>query len=319
MKKISVVIALAISLLMPTHSQAAETKFLGGPLTNLDSATATVHIALSNFPTKAGLYLQECVESPVGTRPTLCNKAAELWVSTDKNASFAPTADIVFKPTGVFTSGTTLVDCTVSKCGVFLRFDHTAPTDVSEDQFIALTFKAGTPGTTTLPADEITATINGVALSSKQPIKLGYRAPATLAATSKAGAVLSYASLAPACALAGMQITALKGTGFCDIAITSAGTTTASGFTAHFPIELTLGVQSLVNFNAPTTLARGKKVVTTSLTNFGAQVTYKTTGGCTVSNGAITVKKGTCKILASAPGSPGLWKPLKTTYTIKGK
>jgi len=34
--------------------------------------------------------------------------------------------------------GTT--DCTTSKCGVFVRYDHTASADFSEDQFLPITF-----------------------------------------------------------------------------------------------------------------------------------------------------------------------------------
>ncbi|MEI7541200.1 MAG: hypothetical protein WCJ89_06945, partial [Actinomycetes bacterium] len=191
MKKIAVVVALLASMLVPAQAQAAQTGFLGGPLTNLDSP-ASIHIALSNFPTKGGLYVMECAEGVAGARPTVCNAAVQLWVSTDANASFKPTADIAFKPTSVFTGA----DCTVVKCGIFLRFDHTVPNDLTEDQFIALTFKAATPATVTLPNDEITATINGVQLSNKTPMKLAYRAPAVLAATSKAGAALTYVSLA---------------------------------------------------------------------------------------------------------------------------
>lgn len=318
MKKLAIVIALIAAAMIPTNAHAAQTKFMGGPLTNLDSP-ASIHIALSNFPTKGGLYVMECVEGVAGARPTLCNNAVQLWVSTANGASFAPTADIVFKPTATFTSGATAVDCTTTKCGIFLRYDHTVPGDTTEDQFIPLTFKAGSTATTTLAPDEITATINGAALSTKQPIKLGYRAPATLAATSKSGAALSYASLAPACSLNGMQIIALKGTGFCDIAVTSAGNATAAAVTAHFPIELTLGTQSLGNFTMPTILAANKKLTLPTETNFGAKVSYKTTGSCTVKNGAIAAKKGVCKIMISAPGSEGLWKPLNQSLTIKGK
>jgi len=139
MKKL-VLVALIVSLLSPVSAQAAETKFSGGPLTNLDYQGATVNIALSNVPAKGGLYIQQCVEAPAGSRSALCNKAIELWISTARGASFLPTAAIVFKPTGSFISGTTTVDCTVSKCGIFMRFDHTVPADFSEDQFFPLTF-----------------------------------------------------------------------------------------------------------------------------------------------------------------------------------
>ena len=173
MKKL-VLVALIASLLTPVSAQAAETKFVGGPLTNLDFQGATVNIQLSNVPAKGGLYIQQCVEAPAGTRSALCNKAVELWISTARGASFLPTAAIAFKPTGSFVSGTTTVDCTVSKCGIFMRFDHTVAADFSEDQFFPLTFKAAVAGSTTLAADEVTATINGVAVTTRAPATLGY-------------------------------------------------------------------------------------------------------------------------------------------------
>lgn len=310
MKKIAVVFALFASILVPTQAQAAQTGFIGGPLTNLDSP-ASIHIALSNFPTKGGLYVMECAEGAAGVRPTICNAAVQLWVSNDATATFKPTADIVFKPTATFTGA----DCTVVKCGIFLRYDHTVPNDLTEDQFIALTFKAGTSAVPTLASDEITATLNGAVLSNKVPLKLAYRAPAVLAATSKAGAALTYASLAPACALSDLKITALKGSGFCDIAVTSAGTATAAGITAHFPLELTLGTQTIGTVSASST----KKVKLPATTNFGETVTYLGTGSCTTTKNIVSAKKGTCTIVAGARGATDLYSPFNKRFVIKVK
>ena len=310
MKKIVAIFALFASIMVPTQAQAAQTGFMGGPLTNLDSP-ASIHIALSNFPTNGGLYVMQCVEGAAGMRPTICNAAVQLWVSTDANASFKPTADIVFKPTSTFTGA----DCTVVKCGIFLRYDHTVPNNFTEDQFIALTFKAGTPAPTTLAPDEITATINGMPLSTKTAYKLAYRAPAVLTATSKAGAVLTYQSLAPACALDSMKITVLKGTGFCDIAITSPGSSNSSSVTAHFPLELTLGTQTI----GVVTASSSKKIKLQSTTNFGEPVTYVATGSCTTSKNFVKAKKGTCTIVATANGATDLYNPLNKRFTIKVK
>lgn len=245
MKKIIVALALIGALLVPASANAAETKFTGAPLTNLDSQGATINIMLLGVPAKGGLYIQECVEAPAGTRSALCNTAVQLWISTARGASFLPTDVIKFKPTGSFVSGTTTVDCTVSKCGIFMRYDHTVPGDLTEDQFIPLTFKAATAENVTLPFDEITATINGVAVSTKAPITLGYRQLSTVAAISKAGAPLTFASIDPNCALKGTEITPLKGAGECAISVTSAGNTTAAGVTAILPIRLALGVQTI--------------------------------------------------------------------------
>jgi len=305
MKKLAVAIALIASMVLPTQAHAAQTSFMGGPLTNLDASTATVHIALGNFPKSGGLYIQECVQAAAGLRPTLCNNTVQLWISMSAGASFVPAADIVFKPTAAFNSGTTAIDCTVLKCGVFIRYDHTAPSDFTEDQFIALTFKPGVV-LSTKPVDEISATINGTELSSRAPMKISYRQLATLAATAKSGSALSYASLAPACALKAMAITALKASGYCDIAITSPGSLEFAPVTAHFPLELTLGVQTI-----PTIQVSGKRRTSVpKKTNFGEVVTYLGTGSCTVEKNIITAKKGTCIIVAGARGVDGLYSPL---------
>ncbi len=313
MKKIVVVTALVASLLVPAQAQAVETKFTGAPLSNLDSQGATITIMLLGVPAKGGLYIQECVEAPAGTRSALCNTAVQLWISTARGASFLPTDVIKLKPTGTFVSGTTTVDCTVSKCGIFMRYDHTVPGDLSEDQFIPLTFKAATTANVALPVDEITATINGVAVSTKAPITLGYRQLSTVSATSKAGATLTFASLDPNCALNGKEITPLKGSGECAISVTSTGNTTATGLTAILPIRLTLGVQTI-----PAITAR-KSVALAATTNFGQKVSYKATGNCSIMKNTLKAKKGTCTVSVTAAGQDGVFAPLSTKVVLKIK
>ena len=318
MKKL-VLVALIAALLAPVSAQAAETKFVGGPLTNLDSQGATINITLSNVPAKGGLYIQQCLEAPAGTRPAICNKAVELWISSARGASFLPTDTIKFKPTGSFVTGATTVDCTVQKCGIFMRFDHTVASDLSEDQFLPLTFKAAVAGTVTLPNDEITATINGVAVSTKAPITLSYRQFATVAATSKAGAPLTYASLAPACALTGTEITPLSGAGECAISVTSAGNATAAGVTVILPIRLALGKQTIGDFAFDKTAKSGSKLSLPSLTNFGEKITYKASGACSVALARVTFKKGKCTLTATAPAKMSSYSSLNAKFTITGK
>ena len=313
MKKIIVALALVGALLVPASANAAETKFTGAPLTNLDSQGATINIMLLGVPAKGGLYIQECVEAPAGTRSALCNTPVQLWISTARGASFLPTDVIKFKPTGSFVSGTTTVDCTVSKCGIFMRFDHTVPGDLSEDQFIPLTFKAATAENVALPVDEITATINGVVVSTKAPITLGYRQLSTVSAVSKAGATLTFASLDPNCALNGKEITPLKGSGECAISVTSAGNTTAAGVTAILPIRLALGVQTIP------AIAAKKSINLAPTTNFGQKVTYKATGNCSIVKNTLNAKKGTCTVTATAAGQAGLFAALSTKVVLKLK
>lgn len=313
MKKIVLVLALATSVVMPSSVQAAETKFAGGPLTNLAAQGAVINIQLSGVPTKAGLYIQQCVQNAAGARPEICNKANELWISNDPRASFSPKAAIQFKPTASFVSGSTTVDCTVSTCGIFMRFDRTAGSDFSEDQFIALTFRSAAAGTVVLPADEITATINGIAVSTRAPMTLGYRQVATVEAVSKAGATLTYEAISPACALNGREITPLKGSGECAISVISAGTETASEVTAILPIRLILGVQTIP------AIAAKKSVTLAAKTNFGEKVSYRASGSCSVKKSVLTAKKGKCTINASAAGQDGLFGALEKKVVLRIK
>ena len=318
MKKL-VLVALIVSLMTPISAQAAETKFTGGPLTNLDYQGATVNISLSNVPSKGGLYIQQCVEAPAGSRSALCNKAIELWISTARGASFLPTAAIVFKPTGSFVSGTTTVDCTVSKCGIFMRFDHTVAGDFSEDQFFPITFKPAVVGATTLTADEVTATINGVAVTTRTPATLAYRQVATVAAVSKAGAALTYRSLAPACGLNGQQITPLTGVGECAISVTSAGNATAAPVTVILPIRLTLGAQTLGNFTLAQTLKAFSRTNLPTATNFGERVIYKATGACSVVRSVLTMRRGKCEINVTSAARKNLYEGLNSKLVTAAK
>lgn len=313
MKKITTaLVSLALVIATPAIA-SAKTTVQGGPLTNI-AAGQTVHLALSNYPSTFGLYIQECQQSTSSARPTLCNTAAQLWITTAMGGSFTPTADILFKPTATFTSGTTTVDCTKVTCGIFVRADHTAPNDLSEDQFIPITFAAG--ATTTLPADVITATVNGQPLSPREPLEVKYRDVLTVVATAQSGATLTYASLAPACSIAGNVVTVLKGTGFCDIAITSPGNAMYSGTTAHFPLKLAIGTQKLANIKA---IKVGGKVSLPAKSAYGENITYKinTPNVCTYVNGVLTgVKKGVCKLTASAPALKDTYKALNQKLTI---
>jgi hypothetical protein len=318
MKKL-VLLALIATLMTPVSAQAAQTKFVGGPLTNLDYQNAVVNISLTDVPAKGGLYIQQCVEAPAGTRSALCNKAVELWISTARGASYVPTAAIAFKPTGSYLVGTTTVDCTISKCGVFMRFDHTVAGDLSEDQFFPLTFKAAVAGTTTLPADEVTATINGIAVTTRTPATLSYRQISTVAAVSKNGAPLTFRTLAPTCALNGVQITPLAGAGECAISVTSAGNASSSPVTVILPIRLTPAAQTLGTFTLSETLKAFSKTPLPITSNLGEKIKYRAIGACSVVRSVLTMRRGKCEISATTPSRKALYEALNTTLVTTSK
>lgn len=313
---------LAGSALVATASSAsAAATVVGGPYTNLKAAGDTIYLQLSNFPTTAGMYIQQCLNtSPARPTSTQCNPASQVWISTSTGATFKPTDTIAVPVVAKF--GT--VDCSTATCSLFFRLDHTAPTDTSEDRFINLTFASGTGSA--LPLDEITSKVNGVTLASNAVGTLAYRTPITLVVTTKSGATPTLKVYGDGCTATGLTVTALKGSGQCDIAVTSPGNASYATVTAHYPVNLTIGTQS-VALNLPKQLV-GTKLLFTSktLTNMGEKpkvavspssvCTLKTTG---VNTMLVAKKKGTCTISVTAPARDGLYSALAQTYTLSVK
>ena len=311
---------LMVALVLTPIPAQAKTSVLAGPLTDLDPNAAIVRIALTGFPTTSGLYIQQCNAPVGGARPTDCGPA-QLWVSKSAGASFAPTDSIIFKPTATYTTKSGVIDCTVTSCGIWFSYDRTALADTSEDQFIPITFKA-TSTQPTLPADEITATLNGVELSQRKASDLGYRAVGRILATAKSGSALTFTSSTPDCTVAKGIVTALKGSGFCNISVTSPGNTAYSAYPANYPLKLIPGIQSIAVAKFPATLNKGSARGIVTETNFGSPVTYKATSinVCAIEgNLLLAKKKGFCILRASAPARADMWAPLTQIVRIKIK
>ena len=317
MKRIILAVFVVAGLLVAPTAANAQAKVVGGPLTEL-SAAPTINLSISGFPTKGGLYFLQCTAPTGPTRPTSCNDAAQLWISTERGANFVPTANIVFKPAANYKTRTgEEIDCRKVSCGIYTRYDHTNGTDFSEDNFIALTFKSG-DNTPTLVSDEITATIGGVALSQSKPITMAYRAPGLLLATAKSGAALTYKSYAPACTLVDGVVTALKGTGACDIGVSSPGNASYGPIEVHFPIYLSTGNDGILHKAYPTTMKLKKSVSLKSESLFGEKLKFKSSSkACRVSGSKVTaVKKGTCLISITGPSVTDLFTGVKDTHKI---
>ena len=92
-------------LLVAPATANAQAKVVGGPLTEL-SAAPTINLSISGFPAKGGLYFLQCTAPTGPTRPTTCNDAAQLWISTERGANFLPTANVVFKPAASYKTRT---------------------------------------------------------------------------------------------------------------------------------------------------------------------------------------------------------------------
>lgn len=317
MKKIILSMFIIAGLVVAPTAANAQAKVVGGPLTEL-SASPTIHLMITGFPAKGGLYILQCTAPTGPTRPTTCNDAAQLWISTEAGANFTPTADISFKPAAAYVTRTGAeIDCRKVSCGIYIRYDHTNGSDYSEDNFIALTFKSG-DNAAALPADLITASIGGVALSQRNPITMAYRAPGLLLASAKSGAPLTYKSYAPACTLVDGVVTALKGTGACDIAVTSPGTATYGPITVHYPIYLTPGNDGILHKAYPSSIKIHKSEILKSDSLFGETLKFTADRKvCSVyGNKVIALRKGDCLITVTGPSVANLFAGVKETHTI---
>lgn len=320
LQKSSIVVALiAATSLVPfaTSASAATFKFQSAPLTNLDPAGATINGGFTAFPTKAGMYIQQCVEPAANARPATCSDTIQLWVTgAGGPGTTSPTGPIAIKVAATITGKGTTVDCTKNVCGLFFRLDHTAPTDFSEDTFMPISFRAGAAAVV-LPADEVTVTMNGKALTRNVPLNLSYRAPAKITATAKSGLPVTLTSLTPDCSYADGVLTALKGSGQCALGHSTAGNSSVAASTANYPFILTPGLQKIERMVKTLKVSTMKALPVE--TNFGAPITYKAlTKNCIVETNLISAKKsGTCRIQATAAGKEGLWSALQTEFAIK--
>ena len=307
----SLVIALS-SLSFAPHAQAETFGWSSAPLTNLDPAGSTINGGFTKFPTKAGMYIQQCI-APVGTaRPATCSDTLQVWVTTAPGGQ-SPTGGIVVKVAGSITGKGVTVDCTKVQCGLFFRFDHTAQNDTSEDKFLPLSFREGGVAPV-LATDEITVTLNGKPLVRNVPSNLAYRADAKIVAVAKSGATVSFTSLTPDCRYSNGIFTALKGTGQCALAYSTVASATTAAATGNFPFILTPGVQKISLKSLA--IAKNKAKALPAESNFGQSISYKSNSkNCRVELNLVEVK-GPCTLTASAPAKEGMWSALKSTIKV---
>jgi hypothetical protein len=318
-RKFVIVVALG-ALLLPlgTPIASAETfVFQSGALTNLDPAGAKVNGGFTKFPTKAGMYIQQCVE-PVGTaRPATCSDANQLWVTaTGEPQSSISTGPISMPVSGTISGRGTVIDCTKTQCGLFFRLDRTAGSDTSEDKFLPISFRAGTAAPI-LPADEITVTLNGKVLTRNVPSNLAYRAKAKVAATSKSGLPVTLSSLTADCTVANGVLTALKGSGQCALGHSTAGDATYAPSVANYPFILVPGAQKVAKL--PKALKASSTRALPAETTFGSTISYKSLSkGCRVELNLVEVQgRGSCTLKMSAPAKAGMWEELSARVTLK--
>jgi len=310
MKKLVLALSAVALSLTGISAASAATTIQGGPYTNLNPAGDKVHFGFAAFPTGKGFYFYEAVKPAAGARPTVFNPN-QVWVSESQGAT-SPKGDIAVSVAATFSTA----DCTKDACGIFVRLDHTAPTDMSEDQFFPISFAAGT-GAPVLAPDTISASIKGTALSTKAPGTLAYRTPVTVDVMTGSGATATIVSSTPDCSVKGNVIEALKVTAAgCDFAITSPGNAMAATKTSHFPFMIVKADQNFAAIAA--SLKIGKSITLPSQSNFGEALTYKVASkNCSLKGGKLTgLKSGACAVAVSAVGNDN-YNALASNVVVK--
>ena len=333
---VSAIAAVALGVALAPQALAANTQVMwtaasGAPIAGTPSVAAgeTLHFVLANFPNGHGLYAYEAVKPAAGARPTQTSAsitALTMWISADPTAPSHPTQVLSFTIDNGNAWG---ADCAHQQCGLWFQFDHTNQADHSEDQFVPFNFVAGTaastgtgataaPTTAMLTADTLAVTANGKALTENVPGAIAYRTPLTFTVTTGSGATAAIKSYTPdLCPVTGNVVDALKGSGACDIAVTTPGDAMHAAKTAHFPLIVGPGVQNVseritsVSIKYPMNL--------TQASNFGEAVSYKSTTPKICSTKGATVKGlkvGSCVLTATAMGSKGNYGDLKQKVVV---
>jgi hypothetical protein len=265
------------------------------------------------------MYIQQCI-APVGTaRPAVCSDANQLWVTaTGEPGSSIATGQIVMPVTGSISGRGTVVDCTKNECGLFFRLDRTAGTDTSEDKFMPISFRAGAAAPI-LPADEVTVTLNGKALTRNVPSNLAYRAEAKVVATAKSGLPVTLTSLTADCTVANGVLTALKGSGQCALGHATKGNESYAASVANYPFILVPGAQQIAGVAKSVKISAKKSLPRE--TNFGSPITYQSSSkNCSIQGAVVVGKKaGVCRVTASAAGKSDTWNELKQVLVLNVK
>ncbi|MBC9005275.1 neocarzinostatin apoprotein domain-containing protein, partial [Micromonospora aurantiaca (nom. illeg.)] len=126
------------------------------PSTDLSRSGATVSVSGRGYDVDKGIYVAYCVDNGPGVAATPCGGGADTtgslgasqWISSNPPA-YAEGLPKPYGPGGSFSVTVKVtptigdVDCTVRRCAVVTRADHTRASDRSQDVRVPVTFAAG--------------------------------------------------------------------------------------------------------------------------------------------------------------------------------
>ncbi|MEU8052024.1 MULTISPECIES: hypothetical protein [Micromonospora] len=205
------------------------------PSSGIARSGASVTVSGTGYDVTKGIYVAYCVDNGAGAAPSPCGGGADTtgstgashWISSNP-PSYGEGLAVPYGAGGSFrvtlTVGTRIgdVDCTVRRCVVATRADHTRPADRSQDVRVPITFAAAaTPARTgAAPATTGTAGTGGTGPAA--------RATAPPAATTAAAPVTAAPAGSAAPAATGADAVAAPG-GTADPAAQVTRVSAASG------------------------------------------------------------------------------------------
>ncbi|WP_328348044.1 hypothetical protein [Micromonospora sp. NBC_00421] len=161
---------------LPTPAQAGTGRGAAGqtltvtPSAGVGRSGTKVTVVGSGYDVTKGIYVAFCVDNGAGVAPSPCGGGADTtgstgashWISSDP-PSYGEGLAVPYGDGGAFrvslTVGTRIgeVDCTVRRCVVASRTDHTRTADRSQDVRVPITFAAAaTPARTAAAAPATT-------------------------------------------------------------------------------------------------------------------------------------------------------------------
>ncbi|MER7001468.1 hypothetical protein ABT297_00205 [Dactylosporangium sp. NPDC000555] len=188
------------------------------PSAGLSRAGATVSISGQGYDVTKGIYVAYCVDNGAGAIPTPCGGGADTsgtlgashWISSNP-PSYAEGLAVPYGAGGSFTATLKVtatigdVDCTVRRCAVITRADHTRSGDRSQDVRVPVTFTAAAGTPTKAGPAPTTATTQGPTTSAGTAAGQSTPTPGTpgAAAPTSGGQLTAAAETAGAPARAG--------------------------------------------------------------------------------------------------------------------
>lgn len=235
---------------LPASAATSKVQIVGGPLKALAFAGDNIHLTVKGLPKKTGVYVRECLATTKRPLAAQCNGNG-IWITPAFPGGIYPTDGTVGKPNtdfvlpvvGAFGD----VDCSVSKCVIYVQRDHLGPSDKSLDTSVKISFAARLAAPVTAPSaaatsapigpDVLTSTI-GSAILGDAPTAINASVDQTIVVKTLSGVAPTIVALPGGnCVITGNTITA-GWSGYCVVQVSSAGNASYTRVSKVYPLSV---------------------------------------------------------------------------------